>query len=243
MNKKNISLKKKIFLLLMIGVIILIVILCAYLLMSKLAENNITYKSFPAAEPPNIKPNDREQIDYQLQKHQLYDDWKCVNNNSTDAIPCDENDLEYTGEEGEWIKFVDTDISNFKKIFPSLASGVVMKDARTGLFWSDTVGQAANNLDYCKKFELDADGDGNDETGWRLPTHNELIQAYINGSANNLPNPYTFWSSSIFKRPPMKYYNINGMDDNSFVWFANLFNGASNLANKNSKLYIRCVHE
>ncbi|GAI15326.1 unnamed protein product, partial [marine sediment metagenome] len=39
---------------------------------------------------------------------------------------------------------------------------------------------------FCCDLSLDSNGDGTDETDWRLPTQKELMQAYIDGAANNL---------------------------------------------------------
>lgn len=58
--------------------------------------------------------------------------------------------------------------------------------------------------DFCLNLALDADnadadsnGTTGTETDWRVPTQKELLQAYIDGAGNNLPNANnTFWSST-----------------------------------------------
>lgn len=51
--------------------------------------------------------------------------------------------------------------------------------------------------DFCLNLSLDSNGDSVAETDWRLPSQKELMQAYIDGAANNIPNPgYYFWSST-----------------------------------------------
>ena len=53
--------------------------------------------------------------------------------------------------------------------------------------------------EFCLNLGLDADNDAVLETDWRLPSQKELQQAYINGSANNLPSVvggFYFWSAT-----------------------------------------------
>ena len=81
--------------------------------------------------------------------------------------------------------------------------------------------------DFCLNLQLDADnadGDSNGTTGmetdWRLPTQKELIQAYIDGSANNIPNSGNlFWSSTEVynsqSRAWVMYLNIGGAGTNT----------------------------
>jgi len=86
-------------------------------------------------------------------------------------------------------------------------------------------------LDWCENLELAVDGTG-DKTDWRLPTQKELLQAYINGAANNLPNPdHYYWSST-------EYYSSTAK-----AWLVYLSYGNTlNFINKtNSGYYARCV--
>ena len=213
------------------------------------------------------------------QQYQIYDDYNCANNNDeTDDSACAASDPEYIGEEGIWASSTDTDLNG-----SLVASGIVKKDVRTGLYWSDcydsTSGQGScdtidndfdiwddggctgdgsgtdcsdadiingdcesedydcydndgdgSAVDYCLDLSLDADGDGTDETDWRLPTQKELMQAYINGIANNVPNPaVSYWSST-------EYY-INA----SFAWFVDLNIGYTGSSIKTNGYYARCV--
>lgn len=91
--------------------------------------------------------------------------------------------------------------------------------------------------DLCLNLQLDgdnADSDNNGATGmetdWRLPTQKELQQAYINGAANNLPNPGTnFWSST------------EGYSSQSYAWGVGLGYGGTSDFTKVSSYYVRCV--
>ena len=93
--------------------------------------------------------------------------------------------------------------------------------------------------DFCLNLQLDgnnADGDSNGATGvetdWRLPTQKELMQAYIDGAANNVPNPAVFhWSST-------EYYGSQ-----SIAWIVTLYGGSTNFNTKDSSgsYYVRCV--
>jgi putative transposase len=76
----------------------------------------------------------------------------------------------------------------------------------------------------------DADGDGTDETNWYLPSQKELMQAYINGAANNIPFPANgYWSST----------EIYG--NSSVAWFVILAYGYTTNGNKGNDSYARCV--
>ncbi|MDA3840366.1 MAG: DUF1566 domain-containing protein [Patescibacteria group bacterium] len=87
-----------------------------------------------------------------------------------------------------------------------------------------------NAVQYCLDLSLDADGDGTDETTWYLPSQKELMQAYINGSGNNIPNPAVYyWSAS-------EYYS-----NASYAWYVNLSNGGTGLNGKTNGTYARCV--
>ena len=91
--------------------------------------------------------------------------------------------------------------------------------------------------DFCLNLQLDgdnADGDSNGATGvetdWRLPTQKELMQAYIDGAANNLPNPgYSFWSST----------EDNGSQSNA--WVVSLYYGSASYNTKSTLRAVRCV--
>jgi len=218
------------------------------------------------------------------QQFQVYDDWNCANNNEGGTSACGAGDPEYTGEEGEWATSTDSNIST-----QYIVSGTVVKDLRTGLYWSDAYdstqgGNGAEDtidndfcatstdmapcsgscsgsggggcsdadinsgncqssdyachdsdgdgsaIDFCENLSLDADGDATDETDWRLPTQKELMQAYINGAANNLPNPdHDYWSST-------ERYSHAG-----YAWLVYLTNGYTYYTDKTTPFYARCV--
>lgn len=207
-------------------------------------------------------------FDFSFAKHQIYDDWNCdgadfTGNNGTSTAACSSGDPEYTGEEGDWTLYTDSDLNG-----ALVASGMVFKDERTGLFWADcydsTSGQGScdtltnsftigtgcsdaviiagecdssmyqtkgNAIQYCLDLSLDADGDGTDETDWRLPTQKELMQAYINGAANNLPNAggLNFWSAT-------EVYSSTAN-----AWNVVLYYGRTLNANKGNGYNVRCA--
>jgi hypothetical protein len=85
-------------------------------------------------------------------------------------------------------------------------------------------------ITFCQDLELDADGDGTNETDWYLPSQKELMLAYINGAANNVPNPaYTFWSAT-------EYYS-----NSSYAWYVRLYNGSTTTNTKTFNVYARCA--
>lgn len=91
--------------------------------------------------------------------------------------------------------------------------------------------------EFCLNLQLDADnadGDNNGATGvetdWYLPTQKQLMQAYIDGSANHLPRAdVNFWSSSEYS------------SNRSNAWVVNLPNGYTHYNNKSSNYYVRCI--
>lgn len=67
-------------------------------------------------------------------------------------------------------------------------------------------------------------------TDWYLPTQKQLMQAYIDGSANNLPNPDgSFWSST------------ENYIDTAYAWSVTLRNGYTYGSTKVFSSYVRCV--
>ena len=199
-------------------------------------------------------------------RYQVYDDWHCANNNEEGASSCAAGDAEYTGEEGEWTYYYDSDLNG-----ATIASSTVYKDERTGLYWSDCYDDdsgggaclaIANNfhaavsictdaeinagtcdisarattsaaMTFCQNLELDKDGDGTDDTDWYLPSQKELLLAYINGAANNLPHVTGdfYWSSTEYYGSPTN------------AWYVYLFNGYTYCINvKTVTNYVRCIH-
>jgi len=78
--------------------------------------------------------------------------------------------------------------------------------------------------------DLDSDGTTGMESDWRLPSQKELMQAYINGAANNLPNvASSFWSST-------ELYNSQ-----SYAWYVNLNYGNTLNDTKGYAYRVRCV--
>ncbi len=91
--------------------------------------------------------------------------------------------------------------------------------------------------EFCLNLQLDADNaDGDDngatgvETDWYLPTQKQLMQAYIDGSANNIPNAgNNFWSSSE--------YSSNRHN----AWYVTLHNGITYYNSKSTNNSVRCI--
>lgn len=194
-------------------------------------------------------------FDYSLQKNLIYDDWKgSAAANSTSLAAAYAAGEDQDKEEGEWTAYTDSSLGS-----EIVASGAVYRDERTGLYWSDCYSSAqdgtcdqitnsftldgvvadtddgldaegGNAVDFCESLELDADGDGTDETNWYLPSQKELMQAYINGAANNIPFPaYYYWSST-------EYYN-----NSSYAWYVYLAVGYTSNSTKGVNYYARCV--
>lgn len=178
--------------------------------------------------------------DWSNQKNVRWDDW--IYSGGTTGSPFNE----YTGEESTWSQTASGGTAasvTDNSVTIALASNVVIRDSRTGLYWTDKTATTVDNEfrydatgqcnftdsgtansycdnqdplnaysedndvsanDFCLNLQLDADNADSDsngltgvETDWRLPTQKELLQAYIDGSANHLTNPSTnFWSST-----------------------------------------------
>lgn len=196
-----------------------------------------------------------EIFDYEAQKNQIWDDWKGSTSSQATLADAWTNSQDQNKEESTWETYTDTNLSG-----ALVASGEVKKDTRTGLYWTncydvtsgggscdtiensfvlngvisdtddglDAEGGAA--VDFCEALALDSNGDGTDETDWYLPSQKELMQAYINGSANNIPEPARlYWSST-------EYYNSS-----SNAWNVLLFNGNATNGTKTFLFYARCA--
>ena len=179
------------------------------------------------------------------QKLQTKDDW--VNSGGTTG--------EYTGEEAVWTTVSGSPFAGYDSINYAgsggdldLYSGTVKQDTRTGLWWSDISAVGASASSTSNVFTLSADGSrptgGNaigfcdalntasfgGYTDWYLPTQKQLQQAYIDGSANNLPNPDNFfWSST------------ENYSSTATAWGAYLFHGNTFGSGKVTSYYVRCV--
>jgi hypothetical protein len=211
-------------------------------------------------------------IDYSQQKFQRWDDWR--DGSST-------GQYEYSNEEASWTETSSGGTAASVEddgMTRTLHSNMVMRDERTGLFWSDATTQDMDNefkwvagedaetttvacnflaegdansycdnqdpnnnlyededlsaAEFCLNLSLDSDDDDTPETDWRLPTQKELMQAYVNGSANNLPHPNNyFWSAS-------EHYS-----NESYAWRVTLyvFYGYTYSNIKATDNYVRCV--
>ena len=175
---------------------------------------------------------------------QTKDDW--VNSGGTTC--------EYILEEATWTEVSGSPFTGYDSINYAgsggdldLDSGTVKQDGRTGLWWSDISAVSGTASTTDNNFTLSADGSrptGGNAIGfcdglntasfagyddWYLPTQKELQQAYIDGSANNLPNPgYTFWSATEFSNA-------------AYAWRVYLYSGYTSYYIKVTSLNIRCV--
>jgi len=136
----------------------------------------------------------------------------------------------------------------------------VWKDARTGLYWSNDLGEFTSqfNIANCSFFALSDRGDydgldadcGNAlnacgalsleavtglgvQTDWYVPTQKELYQAYIDGMYNQTGRDFTTWNS--FKTST----ELAGI--NTYVWGVELRKGIGGSANKVFSGHVRCV--
>ncbi len=194
-------------------------------------------------------------INYQNFKNQIWDDWKGDEAaTSSDLASAYAGGVDMNKEEGAWASTTDTSLGS-----ETIASGVVKRDARTGLYWSDCYSSAqdgscdeiensftldgviadtddgldaegGDSVDFCESLSLDADGDGIDETDWYLPSQKELMIAYVDGSANNIPNSaINYWSSTE------DYGGAGG------AWHVGLGYGSTGYIIKVINFYARCV--
>ena len=193
---------------------------------------------------------------YSQQKNLIWDDWKDgASSTANNLAYAYDNAVDRNNEEGRWASTTDTDLGT-----ETVASGIVKRDKRTGLYWSDCYGEqdgicdsisnsfvldgaiadaddgldaeGGDSVDFCESLSLDSDGDSTNETDWYLPSAKEIIQVYINGSANNIPNPDRYFCSSTEVE-----------DDLSDAWVVDLRNGNSNNTGKSIKNYARCVRK
>lgn len=200
----------------------------------------------------------RDQIDYSLEKNQIWDDNKGTSSSTANNLSyAYSNLIDQNFEEGTWTLYNDATLNG-----ELVASNAVYKDERTGLYWADCYSstsnagscssrsnsfalngtvddaddgldaEAGNSTNYCETLSLDSNGDGTDETDWYLPSQKELMQAYINGFANNVVRPdHAFWSST-------EYHN-----DTDNAWYVRMSYGYTYHAAKStiSGVYTRCV--
>ena len=196
--------------------------------------------------------------DYEDQKNRIWDDWKGSANSTNQGLAyAYANSLDQNEEESTWDSTTDSSLGGanvasgsvrkdtrtglfWSDCYDSTSGGGscdavadnsftlngILDDADDGL---DAEGGTA--VDFCEALSLDADGDTFDETDWYLPSQKELMQAYIDGSANNIPNPASnFWSST-----EVTYNSAN-------AWSVNLAYGSSANGDKtSSSYYARCV--
>ncbi|EKE21666.1 MAG: hypothetical protein ACD_7C00161G0011 [uncultured bacterium] len=192
---------------------------------------------------------------YENQKNGIWDDWKGSASSQNNLASAWANNQDQNNEESTWETYTDSSLSG-----SLVATGEVKKDTRTGLYWSNcydstsggnscdtaensfvlngVVSDADDGLDaeggvsvdFCESLSLDANGNGTDETDWYLPSQKELMQSYIDGSANNIPEAArSYWSST-------ENYNST-----TYAWGVSLFIGYTGNYTKSSSYYARCV--
>lgn len=191
---------------------------------------------------------------YENQKNGIWDDWKGGAGSQNNLAGAWANNQDQNNEESTWETYTDSSLNG-----ALVATGEVKKDTRTGLYWTNCYSYASggnscdmitNNftlngviadtddgldaeggasVDFCEALSLDANGDGTDETDWYLPSQKELMQAYIDGSANNIPEvARSYWSST---------------EAGSFTdaWRVSLSSGGTYDHTKSNLNYARCV--
>ena len=104
-------------------------------------------------------------------------------------------------------------------------------DTDCGAIGNDETEQALN---YCATLELDSNNAVPAETDWYLPSQKELMQAYIDGSENNIVSahpgsPVLYWSST----------EVSG--DPTLAWSVYLFLGDTDYNTKGAAYWVRCV--
>ena len=190
------------------------------------------------------------------QKHQRYDDWNCANNNTEASSSCDVDDPEYVGEEATWSSSTDADYPSGTldsgKVYKDERTGLYWSDKATDTQTNEFEAVAnecadsevtdgtcdpcsfttkGNAVALCCDLDLDCSANGcSASTDWRLPTQKEIMQAYIDGAANNLPNPdQNFWSST-------EHYSSAAS-----AWYVDLDWGPVAYTLKNVLHAVRCV--
>lgn len=179
-------------------------------------------------------------MDYSLQQYNEYDDFEGPVGNG-------EPIEDYTGDEASWKN----------------SSTNVWRDERTGLYWSNNLGNFTNlfpNQDHstcdffsstprgtyngldtdcgdaintCGSLSLDADGDGTPENDWYLPTQKELQQAYLNGMFNH--------TGSSFTTTGWFWSSSEVSVNSSTAWRILMHYGSTSGGNKASVNGVRCV--
>ena len=95
-------------------------------------------------------------------------------------------------------------------------------------------GDRLSAINYCATLELDSNNDAIVETDWYLPSQKELMQAYIDGTENNIVNatpgsPYGYWSST------------EKSSNSSYAWRVTLYLGYVGTSTKDTLYWVRCV--
>jgi hypothetical protein len=199
-------------------------------------------------------------IDYSTQKNLIYDDWKGSGSCAGSLADAYGNNQDQCKEEGSWTEYTDGSLDEADvasgTVYKDERTGLYWSDCYStspdgscdaiadndfsldGVI-DNSLGEADDGLDaeggaavnFCEGLELDADGANGDDENWYLPSQKELMQAYINGAANNIPNPNNyFWSSS-------EHYNLD-----SLAWRVYLANGTTRVNDKSNDYdEARCV--
>lgn len=187
-------------------------------------------------------------MDYSTLQFVDYDDYEGTTAGDIDGTyPVDD----YSGEESVWTNtsvgvwkdersglFWSGDLGTRSNIFPNQNHTACdffnseLYPTRGQYPGSDSDCGLAINL--CGNLELDADGDGNDDTQWYLPTYKELMTAFIDGMYNQTDPSFAtyswFWTST-----ELSY-------SNSRAWASDIATFEINTASKSSVDYhVRCV--
>ena len=189
-------------------------------------------------------------VDYSLQQYEERDDYAGTYNGG--VAPED-----YQEEEAVWTDY-------------SVGAELVWKDERTGVYWSaNRVGTATNiftamSLNTCDFFneelyEKRGDYSGNDpdcrdainycatleyggRTDWYLPTHKELLMAYIDGVYNKAGT--TPANAASFAFGSVGQANSSSSESSgypTYAWSVMIWRGSCSAALKTTPIAVRCV--
>jgi len=178
-------------------------------------------------------------IDFSNMQYSTWDNYKGIDTSSEE---------DYQGDESEW--------SNM-----SVGEAIAWRDERTGVYWSAHQGTMSNifTMSSCDYFTsvprssyngLDSDCgnainycatlDFAGRTNWYLPSHNELLQAYIDGMYNQAGN--TFAEAATFTTYNAYWSSSEVSVNSSIAWFVYLASGSADNDVKTSTYYgVRCV--
>ncbi|MEI6835093.1 MAG: DUF1566 domain-containing protein, partial [bacterium] len=137
-----------------------------------------------------------------------------------------------TGDDNVW-KDVTTTNGTTASTCTATPANCTMQDKITGLSWSKLQASAAWNTAWSNCQSLNNNG----QTGWRLPTQKELMEAYTHG-IRSIPSSYAAANTNWMTEANFNslFWSGSSVSSNSVnAWFVNLANGAT--YNYNAKYF------